>query len=350
MNLDNAIELKQQLLEEMYSDITGENLGLRTQSVPVRSLPAQQLSVGYSRKSNQDYQLELRLKRHSGPAYDAAQETKARAPKEVNTAFIQSLRVPSEGDLIQAAARTAETSLFSSWRRPLHLGLSIGHGNGGPGSLGAFVQTSEGKDAVLSCCHVLAPVGQANKGDPIYQPGREPRQNLVLDNVIARLTNSTAFSRVGSNYLDGAYATLEPGHDPEANIVPEEGGEAATRRITAVIDYDELLPGQPVAKVGRTTGCTSGMVSSFKLDDIPIQVPNVGNTRFDNLLEITWAPDKCFANDGDSGGLVFTADSLAAVGLHFAGGVLSMGGKKMGFSYACNLKYLLEIFKLDFIL
>jgi hypothetical protein len=86
------------------------------------------------------------------------------------------------------------------------------------------------------------------------------------------------------------------------------------------------------------------------LDDVPIQVPNVGNTRFDNLLEVTWDLDTRFADEGDSGGLVFTADSFAAVGLHFAGGVLSMGGKKMGFSYSCNLKYLLEIFKLDFIL
>jgi hypothetical protein len=221
MNLDSAKELKQQLLNEMYPDASRENLGLRVQALPVRGQPAQHLSVGYSRKSGQDYLLELRLKRRRGPAYEAARKIKERAGKEVNIAFIESLHVPSEGELIQAAARTASKSPFCGHRRPLHLGLSIGHGNGGPGSLGAFVCTSDGKDAILSNCHVLAPVGKARRGDPIYQPGREPRQELQMENVIATLTNSTAFSSVGANYLDGAYAILEDGHDPEANVVPQ---------------------------------------------------------------------------------------------------------------------------------
>jgi hypothetical protein len=90
---------------------------------------------------------------------------------------------------------------------------------------------------------------------------------------------STAFSNIGANYLDGAYAILEDGHDPEGNIVPEGCGEAATRRITEVIDYDQLLPNQLVAKVGRTTGFTTGMVSGFGLDEVFIQVPNIGNTK-----------------------------------------------------------------------
>jgi hypothetical protein len=193
MNLDNAIELKQELLMEMYSDTPGETLGLRAQALPVRGLPAQQLSVGYSRKSNQDYQLELRLKRRRGRAYEAARKIKERAGKEVNIAFIESLHVPSEGELIQAAARTANNSPFCCRKRPLHLGLSISHANSGPGTLGAFVCTSDGKDAILSNCHVLAPVGKARRGDPIYQPGREPQESLQLENAIATLTNFDGF-------------------------------------------------------------------------------------------------------------------------------------------------------------
>src|ERR1700737_660414 len=98
MNLDNAKELKQQLLSEMYPDVSGETAALRVQAAPVRDQPAQHLSVGYSRKSDQDYLLELRLKRRRGPAYEAAQKIKERAEKEVNVAFIESLHVPSEGE------------------------------------------------------------------------------------------------------------------------------------------------------------------------------------------------------------------------------------------------------------
>jgi hypothetical protein len=347
MNLDNAMELKHQLLAEMY-DVPQGNVGVRAEGLAVRDLPTDQLSIGYSRTGSSDYQLALRLKSRRGRAYNAAMRAKANAKAEVNLAFVESLRVPSEADLIQAAAGMVEKTSFCARKRPLHLGVSIGHGNGGPGTLGAFVETSEGKDAILSVCHVLAPVNNANLGDPIYQPGKESKQLLEGD-VVATLTNSTAFSKKGSNYLDGAYATLKDGHDIEGNIVPEGCGEAAKKTITSVMEFNELLAHQTVAKIGRSSGYTTATVNSFGMDDVVIDIPNVGNTRFDNLLEISWDLEKPFAAEGDSGGLVFAADSFGAVGLHFASGILSVNGKRMGFSYSCSLKYLLEIFNLKLI-
>src|SRR5690242_1885480 len=155
MKLANAMELKQQLLSQVYSDAPEGDVAVRAEAFAVRDLPADQLHIGYSRMSGSDYRLELRLKRRSGRAYKAAMRVKDQAKGEVNLAFIESLRVPSESDLIRAAAKVAEKTPFCARKRPLHLGLSIGHANGGPGSLGAFVETSEGKGAILSVCHVL---------------------------------------------------------------------------------------------------------------------------------------------------------------------------------------------------
>lgn len=347
MNLDNAVELKQRLLEEMYRDAPGGNVGLRAQGLPVREAHAEQLGVGYTRVGKSDYQLALRLRRRRGRAYEAAMRVKKRAKEEVNIAFIESLSVPSVGDLVQAAQKAASHP-FSARKRPLHLGLSIGHRNGGPGTLGAFVETSDGEDAILSACHVLAPVGNSKKDDPIYQPGKESSQ-LTHGDSVAKLINFTAFSNTGSNYLDGAYAVLEGQDIGKANVVPEGCELAAHKPIRGVVGYDALEPHQTVAKIGKGSGCTIAAVTSFGVDDLVIDIPNAGNTRFDDLLEITWDPDKPFAQAGDSGSLVFTTDSLDAVGLHFAGGLLSMNGTRKGFSYSCNLRYLLDIFNLKFI-
>jgi|SRR5260370_329155 hypothetical protein len=108
------------------------------------------------------------------------------------------------------------------------------------------------------------------------------------------------------------------------------------------ISWSQRLAGLPASPPGWLAASVWTKFS-YRFQTLEIQ-------RFDNLLEITWDLDKRFSDEGDSGGLVFTADSFAAVGLHFAGGILSVNGKKMGFSYSCNLKYLMDdVFKLKWI-
>jgi hypothetical protein len=352
MDLGNAKELQQQVFKQMYPELSGKTLGLRSQALPVKTTPKDQLSVGFSRKGLHDYHLELRLRQKRGLAYQVAHSVKARAETEVNIALIESLDVPSNSDLIDQAARTADSALFKYQKRPLHLGLSIGHSSGGVGTLGAFVETNTGQDAILSCCHVLALTGRAIRNDKIYQPGRQDvnLQTLCDEHEIAALGNYTSFSKSGSNYLDGAYAILKSDQEFDGNIIPHGCGDLHGRRIASVGRYDELGPEQLVAKIGRTSGCTKGVVSSYGMNDVVIDMQDTGNVRFDNLLEIRWpSPDSPFAHGGDLGSLVFTVDKLIAVGLHFAGGVLSIDGKRVGVSYACSLGYLLEIFGLKFI-
>jgi hypothetical protein len=62
VNLDNAINLKRDLISQNYREITAD-LGARVRpnGLRVQSVLGKQLSVGVSRKGDQDYHLEIRL-------------------------------------------------------------------------------------------------------------------------------------------------------------------------------------------------------------------------------------------------------------------------------------------------
>jgi len=75
-----------------------------------------------------------------------------------------------------------------------------------------------------------------------------------------------------------------------------------------------------LAKIGRTTGYTVGILNAFSLDNVSVSVPGIGLVSFDNCIEVRWkAVDQAFTKPGDSGAVVFTVKSRKAVGLHFAG-------------------------------
>ena len=366
MNIDSAKELKFELFSKLYAGhIHNGDVGLRSEALSVREDFSEQMAVGYSRKARTgDYCVELRLMRPNGRGAQIAEEVQAKAPNEIRVATVESLSVPSPERLRQSTARNKGSAVLGNSSRPLHLGLSIGHVDGGTGSIGAFVYANRacnrfpnGGIAVLSCCHVLAlqPNGKFITNIAIYQPGRQDKEGSLLGgDVIAEMQDHyTTFSRVGSNYVDAAYAMIEPGKVqdllPDApNHVPAHlGGPCSGPLKSKPMPYDELQFRHKIAKVGRTTGFTTGNVSGFGVDDITINVNGVGNVRFDNLLEIEWeTPNKPFAADGDSGSLVFDLESRRPIGMHFAGGRLLRDGQKVGVSYAFNLEYTLKMFDL----
>jgi hypothetical protein len=195
--------------------------------------------------------VELRLRRPRGQAAELAQELKAKAPKEVHVALIQSVHIPTPNMLMQAAAQSRASAKLACERRPLHIGLSIGHVDGGAGSLGAFVQAMKscerfprGGDAILSACHVLAlqPDGAFGRNLPVYQPGRQDIDALGGQHHIATMfTHYTTFSRIGSNYADAAYAMLEhadKGFEERSNVIPRRLGFPVAGSIAEVMDYD----------------------------------------------------------------------------------------------------------------
>ena len=85
-------------------------------------------------------------------------------------------------------------------------------------------------------------------------------------------------------------------------IIPRRLGFPVAGSIAEVMDYDDLVFRHKLAKIGRTTGYSTGVVSGFGIDDVIIHVHSVGNVRFDNLLEVEW-DDNPFTDEGDSGSI-----------------------------------------------
>ena len=96
--------------------------------------------------------------------------------------------------------------------------------------------------------------------------------------------------------------------------------------------------GDAVAKVGRTTGKTTGRVTAFELDRFIVEF-DIGLLRFDDQIEIDGA-DEMFSDGGDSGSLILDADRRA-VALLFAG-TETGGTGNLGLTYANPLHPVLD--------
>lgn len=206
--------------------------------------------------------------------------------------------------------------------RPLRPGTSVAHPDVSAGTLGAFVRDAEDRVLLLSNNHVLADTDRARLGDPVLSPGPADGGRPELDRV-ATLTSFERLSATG-NRLDLALAAVD---DPKligGNAVPE--GELA-----GVVD--DVLDGVDVAKVGRTTGHTTGVVTVVELDGVTVDYGDGRTFSFDDCIEVE-GDGRAFSDGGDSGSLVYARHGLHAVGLLFAGSTTGgAGGSGLTF---CN--------------
>src|SRR5262249_46335353 len=154
------------------------------------------------------------------------------------------------------------------------------------------------------CSHVIGLSGQAKKKDPVYHPGRRDVQQLRIANLVGFLAEATVLSKAGTNTLDSAYARIEEEVDYFGNLIPEgvgAPGESEGKKI----EYDpnvELEQDMELAKIGRTTGYTVGILNAFSLDNVSVSVPGIGLVFFDNCIEVRWrAVNQPFTKPGDSG-------------------------------------------------
>jgi hypothetical protein len=222
---------------------------------------------------------------------------------------------------VRAATGTGAAG-SGSRRSGLHPGASVAHPDVTAGTLGAFVRDADGRVLLLSNNHVLADTDRAQVGDPVLSPGPADGGRPDLD----RVATLTFFERLsaGRNLLDLALAAVDDPAHVGGNQVPEG-------TLSGVVE--ELLDGVLVAKVGRTTGHTTGTVTAVELDGVSVDYGRGDVFTFDDCLEVE-GDLGAFSEGGDSGSVVYDRESLAAVGLLFAGS--SAGGTNGAGLTFCN--------------
>jgi hypothetical protein len=209
--------------------------------------------------------------------------------------------------------------------RNLNFGVSGGNVNDATrrfccsGTLGALV-TDGATSYILSNNHVLGLSGQASAGDEISQPG-------LIDNgcrVSTVVADFTVAPQLGSN-VDAAIAQLRPGTMNSDGFIQDIGIPNSMLVAPAV--------GLSVAKSGRTTGFTTGTISSINTS-VSVQYQNgCGQGKkfvvsFTNQVVISGS---AFSAGGDSGSLIVTNNSSNnPVALLFAGSSTTTIGNPIG--------------------
>jgi hypothetical protein len=206
-----------------------------------------------------------------------------------------------------------------------HFGVSGGNVNDHSsafccsGTLGSLI-TDGGNQYVLSNNHVLGRSDQAVAGEDVSQPG-------LIDNscrIATVVADFIAAVPLGSN-VDAAVALLRPGQMDSTGFIEDIGVPGNTVVAPSV--------GLGVAKSGRTTGFTTGTVSSINTS-VNVQYQKGCNSGkkftvgYTNQVVIN---SSTFSAGGDSGSLIVTNNaSHNPVALLFAGSSTTTIGNPMG--------------------
>lgn len=300
MKLDAVRSLKQ----ELYEPLTGHS-GLRPQDASQVSVPAERtvdvalaqpgvaLGIAHGAGSG-DYRLAVRVQHRDlvGSSRLAAIERAAR--NEVDVRYI---------------GRLTKLALPQQQRvRPPRIGSSVGHVAITAGTIGAFVRLDDDpRPRLLSNNHVLADENRGEIGDAILQPGRLDDGTPDTD-TIAALESFQRLETDQVNHVDAALALLAE----EVEVITEIEGIGTPSSLVAAEDILE------VAKAGRTTGLSYGIITAIEVDNVVVDF-STGRLRFDGQIEIAGTGVQPFSKGGDSGALIVDVAHVGAVGLLFAG-------------------------------
>lgn len=247
--------------------------------------------------------------------------------------------------------------------RPAMPGISIGHPNAIPGTLGAIVRdVRTSRRMILSNNHVMANLNNAKPGDVILQPGKLDGGSTG-NSTIAKLERFVQVriegqGSSGGSFFDKLIAALKRifgglfGSNSAEQIIPppEIGDNRIDAALAAPVSNssidDEILEigrvngiappeiNLTVVKSGRTTGLTEGRIVAVNAD---FQV-NYGSgklAKFEDQILTT-----AMSEPGDSGALLLTKDSHKAVGLLFAG--------TNSVSIFSPIQYVIDALQIDF--
>ena len=189
------------------------------------------------------------------------------------------------------------------------------------GTLGALI-TDGTNQYILSNNHVLGRSNQAVAGEDVSQPG-------LIDNncnIATVVADFTGFAPLGPSNVDAAVAQLRPGQMDSSGSIEDIGVPSSSIQNATV--------GLGVAKSGRTTGFTTGSVTSINTSVTVQYTASCGgggkktNITFTNQIVIGGSS---FSAGGDSGSLIVTNNAAHnPVGLLFAGSSTSTIANPIG--------------------
>lgn len=305
MERDSARELKTQLLTALRSQLRALTRATTASSTSASA----SVAVGL-RPRAKGYALAVRVSTPAELHLTAVDEVVSKWGAETEVRVVGAIRAATA---VEAAKPRADR---------LVPGASVAHVDVTAGTLGAFVQNAAGQVFLLSNNHVLADTNRASIGDAVLSPG--PADGGIGERdrvgVLAAFENLVA----GANRYDVALALLDDGQAVGGNVVPEG-------RLTTALE--EVVDGLAVAKVGRTTAHTTGLVSAVELDGVTVDYGRGDLFTFDDCLEIE-GDEGAFSAGGDSGSIVYERGGGAAVGLLFAGS--TAGGRGDAGLTFCN--------------
>lgn len=333
MTKDGVDNLQEEALKALDREVSGKSRSMAAIESEISPSIEKRLAVGYSVAGKKDYRLELRVHRKSGLAFAYGEQLQQKYGADVNVVVVDAVTTPAHVDV-----STTAHGVLSERQSELRPGLSISRVDAKAGTLGVLVETNAGV-ALMSAGHVIAQSGDAENGDWIYQPGKPDAMPLKMELRVAKLSNSVELSSDELNTLDVAIAHLRNGVQHAGNEFPKLSCPVDGKSLGKILSFKDLegLGKEPrVAKVGRTSGYTQGVLTALNLRRLSVRTAR-GNHNFGELFEITWE-DKPFSKPGDSGACVFSLDGLDPFGIHFASDAKNR-------SYACSLINALSEFK-----
>ncbi|QJW99608.1 Nal1-like putative serine protease [Frigoriglobus tundricola] len=334
MLLDSARDLKLSLTETALAPFTGDGPTAKALAVPAGPVAAvapvqPSIALGIGRGTGNDFRIAVRCQRRELMTGKEIAQIRKKTKDEVDVRFVGTI------------TKRAELPWTQQRHRPLKIGISVGHVKVTAGTLGAFVKHrgSAKETLILSNNHVLANENRGKIGDAVLQAGAFDGGTDPTDR-IATLADMVRIAKAKPNAVDAAVAELVPKIEFDPRSVRGLGKLAGLG--AAFVDV-----GTEVAKLGRTTGLTRGVVTAFELDNVVVEF-DTGLRRFDGQFEIEGAGDEPFSSGGDSGSLILEASTRLAIGLLFAG-TESGGSNDQGLTYANPLRTVLDALKVDLV-
>jgi hypothetical protein len=219
----------------------------------------------------------------------------------------------------ELSAATTNLGHTARYNGNISCGTSIGlAGEASAGTLGAFLRDRDGKFFALSNNHVFGGCNHTPKGHPILSPsamdakaGGPGIEQFAMFHSLIEL-RSGHIGHVESQKIDVALAeVLNP-----SRVSSMQGNSYDTPAMNRL-----PVLGENVKKVGRTTGFTTGIVQSLipTLLTLPYKSKHFSATvYYSDIYSIVTDSEDAFALPGDSGSLIVSEDSNAALGLLFA--------------------------------